>query len=187
MTVAIGDGVTLAGISLLVDMNARRSLSPERTFVLEALTEAFSGPAWHGPSLRAAIRGVSVEEALWRPGADRNCIWDLVLHAAYGKYLVAARLEPDADRKFPRRLARSWWPRLPAIADAAAWRDDQRLLGDSHAYLVEVCSRVPATRLRAKRMQSRFTLGQEVHGVALHDIYHAGQIRLLRRLFADSR
>jgi len=166
---------------------ASKAATVDRAFLLEALAEAFSGPAWHGPSLRASIKGVSAEEALWRPGEDRNCIWDLVLHTAYGKYLVASRLEPDPDRKFARRLARAWWPRLPEPADAAAWRDDQRLLAESHAHLVEVCSRVPAARLRAKRLRSRFTLGQEVHGLALHDVYHAGQIRLLRRLFADAR
>lgn len=162
-------------------------MTVDRASLLDVLAEAFEGPAWHGPSLRSSIKGVTVEEALWRPGKGRNCIWDLVVHAAYGKYLVAARLEPDAEREFGRRLAKSWWPRLPEPADAAAWRADQRLLAEWHEALLEVCSRVPEKRLREKRLQSRFTLAEEVRGLALHDVYHAGQIRLLRRLHADSR
>ena len=162
-------------------------MTDDRVFLVNALTEAFEGPAWHGPTLRSSIRGASVEEALWRPGKGRNCIWELALHAAYGKYLVATRLEPDVEREFGRRLAKVWWPRLPEPANPTAWRADQKLLGDWHGVLVEVVSRVTRERLRAKRLQSRFTLGQEVHGLALHDVYHAGQVRLVRRLYADAR
>lgn len=159
----------------------------DRAVLLDTLAEAFDGPAWHGPSLRSSIKGVTVDEALWRPGERWNCIWDLVLHAAYGKYLVASRLDPDTDREFGRRLARSWWPRLPETADKAAWRADQGFLVEWHERLLEVCARVPPERLRAKRLQSRFTLAQELRGLALHDVYHAGQVRLLRRLHADAR
>jgi hypothetical protein len=158
-----------------------------RAFLLDALAEAFEGPAWHGPTLRASVKGVRIDEALWRPGKQRNSIWDLVLHAAYGKYLVATRLEPDVEREFGRTLAKSWWPRLPDAPDVKGWRADQQLLIHWHEALLEVCRRVPEKRLRQKRLQSRFSLAQEVHGLALHDIYHAGQIRLLRRLYADSR
>lgn len=159
----------------------------DRVFLLDTLTEAFEGPAWHGPTLRSSIKGVKVDEALWRPGKGRNCIWELVTHTAYGKYLVATRLEPDVEREFGRKLAKSWFPRLPEPADARAWRADQRPLDDWHAALLEVCRRVPDKRLREKRLQSRFTLAQEVHGLALHDTYHAAQIRLLRRLYSDTR
>lgn len=162
-------------------------MSADRAFLLEALAEAFEGPAWHGPSLSSSIKGVRVHEALWRPAKGRNCIWELVIHAAYGKYLVASRLEPDVEREFGRRLAKAWWPRLPDPADARAWRADQQLLTHWHEGLVEVCRRVPDKRLRDRRLQSRFTLAREVHGLALHDIYHAGQIRLLRRLYAAAR
>lgn len=178
---------TLAADTQPIPTVTRTSTAPDRAFLLASLAEAYAGPAWHGPTLRASIRGVELNEALWRPGEGRNCIWDLVLHTAYGKYLVASRLEPDPDRKFARKLARSWWPRLPDPADAQAWRADQQLLQESHEHLLEVCARAPAGRFRERRMKSRFTLGQEVHGLALHDIYHAGQIRLLRRLHADSR
>ena len=162
-------------------------MTDDRAFLAGVLGEAFEGPAWHGPTLRSSIRGVSVDEALWRPGKGRNCIWEIVLHAAYGKYLVASRLEPDVERDFGRRLAKTWWPRLPESTNASAWRADQKLLADWHDALVEVCARMPPARLRATRLQSRFTLGQEVHGLALHDTYHAGQIRLLRRLYADAQ
>ena len=113
-------------------------MTDDRAFLVDALTEAFEGPAWHGPTLRSSTRGVSVDEALWRPGKGRNCIWELVLHTAYGKYLIASRLEPDVERDFGRRLAKTWWPRLPEATNASTWRADQKLLAEWHKALIEI-------------------------------------------------
>jgi hypothetical protein len=148
------------------------------------LREAFGGPAWHGPSLRGAVRGVSAAEALWRPAPGRNCAWELVLHAAYGKHRVIHRLDPARSPRFARRLARAWWPELPGEPDAAAWERDRALLDEYHRRLIDVVEGLSPARLLVRPRGARYTLGQEIAGVALHDVYHAGQIRLVRRLYA---
>ena len=153
--------------------------------LMRLLDDAFSGPAWHGPSLRGSLRGATAAEALWRPAPGRNCVWDLVLHAAYGKHLVIHRLDPVASPRFPRPLARAWWPALPDDPDAAAWRRDRALLDEYHRRLVEVVAELSPARLLVTLAGARHTLGQEVAGVALHDVYHAGQIRLVRRLYVE--
>jgi hypothetical protein len=153
--------------------------------LLRLLGDAFAGPAWHGPSLRGSLRGVTVAEALWRPAMGRNCVWDLVLHAAYGKHLVAHRLDPAASPRFARRLARAWWPALPEVPDAAAWRRDRALLEEYHGRLVDVVQTLPPARLLVRLPGARHTLGQEIAGIALHDVYHAGQVRLVRRLYVE--
>lgn len=137
----------------------------------QLLDEAFHGPAWHGPSLWSTLKGVSWRQALWRPAPGRNTIWELVLHAAYGKHLVRRRLSGGGPA-FPRPLRKAWWPRLPTQPDAAAWRADLALLRESHEQLMQ------AVR-HPRRAARRHTVG-----IALHDTYHAGQIRLLRRLAA---
>ena len=158
----------------------------DRDELLRLLNEAYHGPAWHGPSLRAALRGVSADEAAWRAGADRPTIWELALHAAYTKHRVVGRLLAPAPA-FARKLARAWWPQPDAEASVhpeAAWRRDLDVLHQSHRRLVEAVAEVPIARLLARRRGSQRLLGAEVAGVALHDVYHAGQIRLLRRLHA---
>lgn len=155
-----------------------------RAELLRALDEAFRGPAWHGPSLRAALRGVTAAEARWTPGPGRNSIWELALHAAYARHRVLRRLDPTLAARFPRAVRRGWWPRLPDPSDAAAWRADLALLDESHRRLRDAVVRLPAARLAARRPGKRWTLGQEVMGIAMHDVYHAGQVRLLRRLHA---
>lgn len=168
----------------------RRPL-PTRPALRRLLDEAFHGPAWHGPSLKHALRGVRADEALWRPGAGRPNAWEQALHCAIGKNIVANRLDPSRKARFPRKLARSWWADAPEIEDArareAAWRDDLALLDAMHERLVSTLARVKPSRLQEAHAGSRFVLGEHVAGMALHDSYHAGQIALVLRLAEGER
>jgi uncharacterized damage-inducible protein DinB len=155
---------------------------PKRTELLRLLDEAFRGPAWHGPSVMHALRGVSAAEASRQSPASTNTVWDVVLHLAYSKYIVARRLSPQAVAAFPRALRRSWWPGVLETEGQSveqAWKRDLRLLREWHEHLRELVAALPAVRLGERRPGKRFTLGQEVSGLALHDAYHAGQIRVI--------
>ena len=159
-------------------------LGAYRAELLRLLREAFAGPAWHGSSLRATLRGVDADEALWRAPGTQNRIWDLVAHAAYTRHIVRRRLVPSTIEDFPMVIERSWWPRveLNGLAPDAAWRRDRALLHEQHARLVELVLSLPAKRLVERRPGKRHVFGVEISGVALHDTYHGGQIALIRRL-----
>ena len=66
--------------------------SPDRATILRSLREAYAGPAWHGPSVRVALRGISAEQAAARPAPGRNTIWELVLHLAYARHGLLLRV-----------------------------------------------------------------------------------------------
>ena len=160
----------------------RIASDPARDEVLRLIDEAFKGPAWHGPSVLHALRGVNAQQALHQTSASDNRIWDVVLHLAYSKYIVARRLSPDSVGSFPRVLERAWWPGLleeDGVTIEQAWKRDLQLLRDAHAQLRNLVTELPPVRLGERRPRKRFTLGQEVSGLALHDAYHAGQIRLM--------
>ena len=160
--------------------DARAGVIP-RGVLLRALDEAHRGPAWHGPALLVTLRHCSVDEASHRIAPGRNTIWELVLHAAYGKHRVRVRLTGDR-RRFPRALARDWWPVAPDPSEAQ-WKDDLALLDDSHRALVEAVAEADDARLARRRAGRRHTMAEEILGIALHDTYHAGQITLIRKLF----
>jgi uncharacterized damage-inducible protein DinB len=147
----------------------------------DTLHEVYRGPAWHGPSLLATLREVDVATARRRPGRGRNSIWELVLHLAYARYRLLHRLGVITTR-FARPLRVAWWPRFPADPSPAQWRQDLALLEDYQAQLLSAIARVPESRLRARRRGQSRSLAAELLGVALHDAYHTGQIRLLLRL-----
>lgn len=163
-----------------------RPALPSRPALRRMLDEAFRGPAWHGPSLKHALRGVTAEQALWRPGAGRPNVWEQALHCAIGKNIVANRLDPAEKARFPRKLSRSWWADASQVDDVTAreqaWRDDLALLDAMHERLVATLARIKPARLQEAHAGSRFVLGEHVAGMALHDSYHAGQIALVLRL-----
>lgn len=146
-----------------------------RNLMLTLLEEAYAKKTWHGPNLSQAIRGVSAKQAAWRPGAGRHNIWEETLHAAYWKYVVRRRIEGGKRGSFVLKGSNFFLRPERGKADEAAWRADKKLLEREHHALREAVGRVLDTPREAKFLR-------QIYGVALHDVYHAGQIRLLRRL-----
>lgn len=158
-----------------------RSADSLITLLLDGLAEAFHKKSWHGPNLRSALRGVTVKQAAWRPGDERHNIWELALHAAYWKYVVRRKLAGDKRGGFVLKGSNFFQrPEGSAGPSEGAWRDDIAILETEHKMLYEVVANLRGTpRLEAKTWQAKVHL---IRGAAAHDLYHAGQIRLLRRL-----
>jgi len=148
--------------------------------LLEVMDQAFDRRGWHGTTLRGSLRGVTPAEALWRPARGRHNIWELAVHAAYWKYAVRRRLAGDAAGSFARKP--SDWPEVPTTADPRAWKLDIRLLEAEHRLLREVVRAMPPAKLEARSPQGVWTNAEEIHGVAAHDLYHTGQIQLIKKL-----
>lgn len=157
-----------------------RAADPRIQLLLEVLDQAFDHRGWHGTTLRGALRGMSPKEALWRPGPGRHNSWELTVHTAYWKYAVRRRLAGDAAGSFPRKPSN--WPLVPDAPDAAAWKQDIRLLEAEHQLLRETIRTLPPARLKARSPQGVWTNAEEIHGVAAHDLYHTGQIQLIKKL-----
>lgn len=155
------------------------------TLLLAVYDQAFRPPAWHGTPLGATLRGVSWRDALRRPARGRHCIWELVLHAAYWKREVRRRLTGGRAPRFPRAPAD--WPAVPARPGPAAWRADVALLAAEHRKLRAVIAAFPARRLARPVRRARWTAAAEIYGVASHDLYHAGQIQLVKALLAGRK
>ena len=152
----------------------------ERSLLVRILDQAFDRQAWHGTTLAGSLRGVTPEQALWRPAADRHNIWELVLHAAYWKYVVRRRVTGEKRGNFPR--SGSNWLTLPQAADRSAWRADVRLLKEQHRALRAVVQGISEAKLSTRSATRKWRNSELIHGVAAHDLYHAGQIQLLKRL-----
>ncbi len=155
--------------------------SPEIRLLLDLLDEAYDRKSWHGPNLRGALRGITAPQAAWRPGADRHNIWELTVHAAYWKYAARRRLLGDTEGSFPLKGS-NWFSRPePGANTEQAWRADLTLLGECHRAL-----RAAVEALSPRALDTiphgKTTMRALVTGVAAHDLYHAGQIQLLKRL-----
>lgn len=148
--------------------------------LLVVIDEAYSETSWHGPNLRGSIRGLTPREAAWRPGRKRHNIHEIVVHAAYWKYVVRRKLRGDRRGSFT--LKGSNWFVRPSREPGASWEADLALLESEHRLLRETISALKESALPLKPPGGRVKRERLIRGVALHDVYHAGQIRLIRRL-----
>jgi len=145
------------------------------SIVLQLLEEGFERKTWHGPNLWQSLNGVTAKQAAWRPGVDRHNIWEETLHAAYWKYAVRRRLQGGKRGAFALKGS-NFFSRPESGRDTeAAWRADKAILRREHDALREAAKSVLKKKLSPK-------VWRMLWGVAFHDVYHAGQIRLLRRL-----
>ena len=145
--------------------------------VLALLDEAYLRKTWHGPNLRQSLKGISASQAAWRPAPGRHNIWELALHCAYWKYAVRRRIEGGKRGSFALKGSNFFSRPEKGKVIESAWRADLALLEREHQALEAAIRRALKTP-RAKKLLPA------LYGVAFHDIYHAGQIRLLRRLMS---
>ncbi len=141
--------------------------------LVAAVEASYRKGSWHGPTLHAALRGVGARTALWRPGRGRHNIWELAIHAAYWKFAARRKLARDRGLKFP--LAGWNWFRVSSGSEKE-WAAARRLLDAQHQAFLKFL------RPRAARIVANPAHCRMVFGVAQHDVYHAGQIVLIRKL-----
>jgi len=146
--------------------------------ILDQLRRAYEGNAWHGPSVREALAGVTAEQAHARPLASAHSIWELVHHIAVWESVGRRRLEGDRaqiDISSPE----DWPP--PDDPSEAAWEQAKATLDRGHEALVESIKRVPESRLNEPIFDGMSTVYVTLHGVIQHGLYHAGQIAMLKK------
>ena len=152
-------------------------MDPVIRSLLAQIDEAFDRAGWHGPTLRGALRGVTPKQAEWRPSPGRHSIRELTLHAAYWKYAVRRRLAGTPRGAFA--LDGSNWF---AASASRAWSDDVKLLVDEHRLLRAAIAAYPRRALNRPIDAKKQTAAYTIRGIAAHDLYHAGQVQLLKRL-----
>jgi uncharacterized damage-inducible protein DinB len=143
---------------------------------LAALRGAFERKGWHGPTVLEAVRGVTPRQAARTPRGAHNSIHQLVDHIAYWERIGIEYLRRGAP---PSPMPPDW--RRPRTSLAASIR----ALRATHRELVRRVARLTDRDLDRKVRTSEsgvMPLGEVLHGIAAHDVYHAGQIRLLRAM-----
>ena len=148
----------------------------------EQLRLALEGEAWHGPSVLEVLAGVSAEQASSHPIPGSHSIWELVLHIGSDYALVLRRLAGDG-----RQLtAEEDWPSCPP-ATAENWQLAVEALRRLNQQLREAVRAFPAERLNEPLVpEAPYTAYTQFIGVTQHNLYHAGQISLLKRALATA-
>ncbi len=146
----------------------------------EQLKRALEGEAWHGPSVLELLAGLSAAQAASHPIAGAHSIWELVLHLRSDYDLVLRRLAGDG-----RQLtAAEDWPACPASTEEN-WRQTVQELKLLNKKLRQAVRDFPDERLDDSLVpEAPYTAYTQFIGVTQHNLYHAGQIALLKRALA---
>jgi uncharacterized damage-inducible protein DinB len=147
----------------------------------DQIGRAFRGESWHGPSVLEVLAGISAEDAAAHPIAGAHSIWEIVLHMTAGYRLVLRRTRGEDA---PYSLEEGW-PPVPALS-SEAWMESQRVLEDLNQQLQSAVRAFPAERL-SQALGSEYSAYTQFCGAPQHDLYHAGQITMLKKALLASR
>ncbi len=142
----------------------------------DQLRRVFEGESWHGPSVREALAGVTAAQAAAHPIPGVHSIWELTLHIAAWEDIARRRLGGEKVDATPEMD----WPPVGEVGDAA-WASAIDQLSRGHAALRETITRFDPAKLDLAPSGSSSTAYVLMHGAIQHDVYHAGQISLLKK------
>jgi len=151
--------------------------------IAEQLRRAFEGEAWHGPALMELLAGVGEREAAARPLGGAHTIWELLHHVAAWEAIALRRMR--GERVVDVAQADDW----PPVVDrtAAAWARDLEAARQGNARLRAAIAELDEARLAAIVPGKDYDNYVLLHGVVQHDLYHAGQIALLKKELRTSQ
>lgn len=158
-----------------------RTDTPSRDTIINELEEVYRGPAWHGPSLLESLDGIDAARATHRIAEGRNSIWELVQHLTHGRHLLIERLT-ETHFDYPSAVREPWWPVANEDTSEASWKAELRLLDEYHNRLIASIRAATDAQLARRPTPDSQTLAQQLLGMAVHDAYHAGQVRMIGSL-----
>jgi uncharacterized damage-inducible protein DinB len=141
------------------------------------LKRAYQGEAWHGPSLRELLDGVTADQAAAKPIPNAHSIWELVNHIIAWEQIAKGRLEARLLGEITGEI------NFPPVTDTSeeAWQKALQSLEASNKSLRDSIRQIDDARLEEMVEGTSYPVYALLHGVIQHDLYHAGQIALLKK------
>lgn len=145
--------------------------------IRDQVERSHKGPAWHGPSVNELLDGVTAEAASKRPLPGAHTIWELALHIGAWE---AAALTAVKGGVMPEEPEEGDW-QTPADRSEQAWTTMLGKLETTQLAIEQALDAFPEDRLSEIVPGRDYSFYFLLHGIAQHNLYHAGQIALLKK------
>ena len=149
----------------------------ERARIADQLRRSVHGEAWHGPSVMELLDGVNSQQAAARPIPGAHSIWEIVLHITEWADVGRRRATGEKVQPTPEED----WPEVGDTSEGA-WRKAVEALVQSQTSLGELIGTLSDEQLDATVPGKDYSIYFQLHGVVQHNLYHAGQIALLKKM-----
>jgi uncharacterized damage-inducible protein DinB len=150
--------------------------SSEPALIADQLRRAFVGDAWHGPALLELLQDLDAATAAAKPLPNVHSIWELVLHIAAWDDAACRRLSGEKVQL----TGTANFPVVPKPTQTT-WHAAVANAKHTHDVLVKTVAALPESRLRERVPGKKYDFYFLLHGVAQHELYHAGQIAILKK------
>ena len=151
----------------------------ETACLADQIRRAFDGEAWHGDSVMEILADVNAKTAAAKPVPNAHSIWELLLHIAAWDGAAIRRAQGHA-------VQLSDTENFPSVKDTrdTAWPSDIETVKRKHDELVQTVASFPDSRLEEQvpgKKESYYNFYYLFSGIVQHELYHAGQIALLKK------
>jgi uncharacterized damage-inducible protein DinB len=151
----------------------------ESVRLADQIRRTFEGNAWHGDSVLELLAGVDAKTAAAKPIVNGHSIWELLLHIGAWDDAVRRRTGGEA-------VTLSDEQNFPSVREVseAAWRQAIESVKQTHNQLIQAVAAFPDSRLMDPvpgKTEKYYNFFYLFSGIVQHELYHAGQIALLKK------
>ena len=145
--------------------------------ILDQLSRAFEGEAWHGPAVLEILKGTTPQQAAARPLDSAHTIWETALHIA--AWLRACRRRLEGDRA--QLTEAEDWP-VVTNSDDEGWQEVIVGMKQALDELRSAIAQLDDSRLDQPIIDGMSSVYVTLHGAIQHSLYHAGQMAILKKI-----
>jgi uncharacterized damage-inducible protein DinB len=142
-----------------------------KEMLIRQLDRVFNGPAWHGPSVVETLNQITEAHTL-NKFKDSHTLIQLIAHMATWRRFVIERL--NGNGAFDVTEEQNFVTPTDLL-------ETIQLLKNTQQELVMAIENFPEERLKDKVDSRNYSFQTMLHGILHHDLYHLGQIGLLKR------
>jgi uncharacterized damage-inducible protein DinB len=146
--------------------------------IISSLQATFKGDPWHGSSVMSILTHITAEQAQARPSIQIHSIWELVLHMIAWRRFTWQKL--SGNRDYDISTPEQDWPPVNRT-DEPAWQQTLDDLRQSQHMLLEKIMELEDEFLDTVVPGRAYTFYVLLQGIIQHDVYHSGQIILLKK------
>jgi len=148
---------------------------------IEKIQAVFQGECWHGPNITEVLANISSVQASYKPTPNTNSIAELIEHIVAWRRFTVEMLGGNVEFKIDVEAGEDW-PRYPNGVSEAQWTAIKKSLDSNQEELVATMTAFDNSKADQNVGHRPFTFQQLAGFIIDHDLWHCGQIALLKKL-----
>jgi hypothetical protein len=144
-------------------------------FLRDQIKTTFKGDSWHGPNLVNTLAGIDHTQAMLRPIGERHTIWELTDHIAFWMEEVWKSIDDHAPLNPNKKLD---WSKMGTTE--VEWQQSVSRMEVAVNLALDTLLEWTNEDLEEQVPGEKYNFKQMLHGMLHHNLYHSGQINLLK-------